>query len=553
MKRLADQITRFGFANVRIIAGALALIIALDFFSAAQHAATNNPASFASGETGAPGYQPGPGAPDGSRPGGVSGPARAGQITSSITPSGSPTKGVLGYNPCSFVAGLGHIPCGVHGNKIDVVYYWKGDRSSASPYLGSTGQKGALDESDAFLRFVSYVNHFNKGGATFMGFPFNLHGYTIVPHIINAGEYPETWKGAANDIIALRPFAAESSHGGMSAYICPDLAKAGIFNPVTYNLWPGLVDQTNGWCLPQGLSWERQVELSVKYISEYLDKTPYQSPSGPLKRVYGLLYAEYDPPGSTGLSGAIPALKAKLAARGIHIAVTYSVPEGLADSASPSSQAVDAFQGHNPPVNTIIDPEGGAPITFTHAAASKAYTPDYYVWPCSGQDAVGQVRLFDPNQWSRARGLSCYDNHWNLDLTLDSTARASQWFAQYRLGAHYDGSDAANSNQDPPAMGPLVYQGMLPVLVGLTHATAGLFTEERFFEGLGLFHGYHYDGISGPTKDLQYFHLLGDQPDGSQIGDVSMVTWSNTAQTSPGAPAGAYIYSKRRYTPADSF
>jgi hypothetical protein len=199
-------------------------------------------------------------------------------------------------------------------------------------------------------------------------------------------------------------------------------------------------------------------------------------------------------------------------------------------------------------VNTIIAPDAGAPITFTHAAQANAYRPDYYVWPCSGQDAVGQVRLYDPAQWARAEGLSCYDPNWNLDLTLDNNARQTQWFKQYQ--------EIAGTKSDPPSSSPLVYQSMLPLLAGITNAGPAL-TVERFRAGMEAFrypNGHaRYHAISGPTSDPSHFWVTVGSKDASQIGDAARVKWSNAEHTSGNASTGNYLYSKERYRPGAVF
>jgi hypothetical protein len=420
-----------------------------------------------------------------------------------------------------------------------------------SPYLGPSGQKGAVDEADAFRHFVDYVNAHANGGATLMGFPFNLHGRKLSyiwkskvdnkasEKIFDAGQYPSTFGAAAQNIIDAEPFTAISSHGGLSDYICNDLYKAHIFNISTYDLgrYPGgLWKGTNGYCLPQGLAFEQQVALSVSWLTHQAKTTKYQETpaSDRINRVYGILYADYP-----GLRGSVARLKKQLIANGVNVVTEFRLPPGLTDAAQVAPDAVAHMKGHH--VNTIIAPDSGAPITFTHAAAGQ-FSPDYYVWPCSGEDAVGQVRLYDTAQWARAEGLSCYDENWNLDLTLDDNARSTQWFHQYR--------EVDDHNSDPPSSSPLVYASFLPLLAGITNAGRAL-TVERFRAGMFAFRYpngvVRYDAINGPTGDKTHFMIGLGEPDASQIGDVAYVKWSNAEHTSGNTNAGNYLYSKERY------
>jgi substrate-binding family protein len=533
-------------ANTRIVAYAIILVLLLDVMIAVRHGISSSPtgnqaAGTTGGTTGSTGTTGTTGLP-------------------TINPSGTPTAGTtsggpspnvdrtIGKKPGSYVPGLGTIPYGVTKDTIDVVYYWKGDRTMSSPYLGPTGQKGAVDEADAFQNFLAYINAHANGGATFMGFPFNLHGRKLKvgpKQVYEAGQYEETFATTAESIHNRKPFVAISSHGGLSDYVCDDLYKNKIFNIATYDLGRyttsgGLYRGTNGYCLPQGLSWEKQVEVSVSWLSDQSKTTKYASTTGPVKRIYGIVYGTYP-----GLKESVDRLKVKLHNVGIDVAATYEMPWNLSDSAKEAPSAVAKMKGKH--VNTIIMPDGGAPITFTHAAQGNNYNPDYYVWPCSGEDAVGQVRLFDAAQWTRAQGLSCYDENWGLDLTLDDNARATQWFKQYQSAA---------GQKDPPSTSPLVYQALLPVLVGITNAGREL-TVEKFRAGIEAFRYpgglTRYHAIKGPTTSSSHFMVTVGCPDESQIGDVAEVRWSATKRTSGNATAGYYVYSSQRYRPGASF
>lgn len=525
-------------ANTRIIASAILLVLAVDMVVAVRH--------------------------DGSRPVQIAGPSTPGEYpTGTSSPGSTPTAGgslapttgvgspgqTLGGSgqplvgkPGTFIPGQGTIPFGVTKDSIYVVYYWKGDRTMTSPFLGPTGQKGAVDEADAFRNFVAYVNKHANGG-TFMGFPFNLHGRKLKYDIYDAGQYPETFGSTAQQIIDKPPFVAISSHGGLSDYVCDYLYKKKIFNLATYDLGRysgGLYKGTNGYCLPQGLAWEGQVELSVSYLRKQAATTKYQTPTASEKRVYGILYADYP-----GLRESVTRLKAKLKAAGVDVRGEYRLSTSLADAGREAPNAVAYFRGKH--VNTLIAPDAGAPITFTHAAQANAYRPDYYVWPCSGQDAAGQVRLYDPAQWDRAEGLSCYDENWNLDLTLDNNARQTQWYKHYQEMA---------GQKDPPSSSPLVYHAMLPLLVGITNAGSQL-TVERFRAGMTAFRypngRTRYHAVNGPTSDPSHFWVSLGSTDASQIGDVARVSWSNTEHSAGNASTGNYLYSKERYRPGSVF
>jgi hypothetical protein len=527
-------------ANTRIIVYAIALVLMVDSVVAIRHGFS--PTSHRPSGQGQQNDGSTPGGTDGgtSPYASASGTPSAGSVPTGLLPSSGKT---LQGPPGTYIPGEGHIPFGVKNNSIYIVYYWKGDRTMTSPFLGPTGQKGAVDEADAFRNFVAYVNKYANGGATFMGFPFNLHGRKLTYDIYDAGQYPETFGSTAEQIKSKPPFVAISSHGGLSDYVCDYLYQAKIFNMSTYDLGRysgGLYKGTNGYCLPQGLAWESQMQLSVSYLSHQNKTTKYQGTVGPINRIYGILYADYP-----GLKESVAKLKAKLIAQGLKVPVVYQLPTSLTDAGREAPTAVAKFNGKH--VNTLIAPDSGAPITFTHAAAAGNYHPDYYVWPCSGEDAVGQVRLYDPGQWSRAEGLSCYDENWNLDLTLDTNARSTQWYHQYQEMA---------GKKDPPASSPLVYQAMLPMLAGITNAGRDL-TVERFRAGMQAFrypHDYfRYDAIHGPTAVTSHFWVALGRLDGSQIGDVGHVTWNSKVHSAGNASTGNYVYSKERYDPGHIF
>lgn len=434
--------------------------------------------------------------------------------------------------PGQFIPGLGTIPHGLHGNQIDIVYYWKGDQTKSSPFLQGSGQEGNVDEGEAFTNLVAYVNKHADGG-TLMGFPFDLHGRQLNGEVVEMGKDDDITRNTERIASELQPFAAISSHGSISAYACPRLAQAGIFNMSTYDLNWGLTERTNGMCLPAGLSWAAQVELSIAYLAKQARSTRYADATGPVPRRYGFLYAEYP-----GLVDSAPILIRRLKAAGVPIVAEASVDAGLTTAGHQQPLVVAKFvQAH---VNTIIAPDSGSLITFTHAAQAAGFSPDYYVWPCSGEDSTGMVRLYNAAQWTRASGLTCYDHHLNADLANDDNAEATEWYRAYQEGA--EGPD------EPPAPTSLVYQSLLPLLVGITYAGRDL-TIERFKEGLASFTPYRYDAITGRTTNPLNILLTLNAPDGSQVGDAAKVYWDPDERTPGNATPGTYKFPEnRRYS-----
>ncbi|MCA1833559.1 MAG: ABC transporter substrate-binding protein [Actinobacteria bacterium] len=443
--------------------------------------------------------------------------------------------GVGGYKPGSFVPGLGHIPKGIYGNKIRVVYYWKGDQAmESSKFLKDTGQQGNLDEYEAFLHLVQYINKHANGGATFMGFPFNLHGRTIEPVERIAGK--ESQNGAAvEDIVKTdKPFAAVSSHGSMSDFMCPPIAAAGIFNFGTYDLGgvdasghpATLAERTNGYCVPQATSFETQVEMTIHYLKWQQANVPYQSASGAVERKYGFIYSDYP-----GLRDIGERLIKRFKSAGINVVDHQEFDHNTEAQASAEPNVINRFRTNE--VNTIIAPDSGTPLTFTHAAAANAFTPDWYVWPCSGEDATGMVRLYDASEWAHASGLTCYDPEWNSDLTNDRLARSTEWYRQYQEMA---------PGQEPPAPTPLVYQSMLPMLVGLTNGGREL-TLEGFISGMKAFQPYRYSAVHGKTTNPKYMRVMVGRQD--LVDDVAKTYWDPTATpegSNAGDAKGRYVY-----------
>lgn len=421
---------------------------------------------------------------------------------------------------------------GVKGNEITVAYYWKGDRTRTSPYLAGSGFETNLDEGKAFRALIEYINRHADGGATLMGFPFDLHGKRLKPVVLEAGNSPEEYAAVARRLIEeVKPAIAVSAHGSLSAYVCPQLARAGIHNLSTFDLEPDLVGRTGGYCTPLGASWDRQAEASVNYISGRMSKSAYSGPEGSGPRKFGLVWAEYP-----GLNESARRLVSDLARAGVKIAATATVSDSLTEAQQQAGNAIARMRAAG--VNTIIFPDSGAPLSFTQAAETQQYRPDYYVWPCSGQDLTAMVRLFNANQWERAQGLSCYDTDFQTDLANDSHSAETEWYRQYR----------SVRNEDPPASTGLVYQSLLPLVVGLTNSGGDL-TVGAFREAIAEFASYRYSAVSGRTDDPKRLLLDIGSADRSLIGDFTEVAWSMSARAQGSSVPGAYQYpgDQKRY------
>ena len=434
---------------------------------------------------------------------------------------------------------MGPYPQGVTDDEIVLAYYWKGDRTKSSPYLAGTGAEANVDESLAFKNLVNYLNKHADGGATFMGFPFDLHGRKIKGVVLEAGQSPETYAATAESLVKeVKPFTALAAHGSLSAYICPRLAEARIFNMSTIDLDFGLAERTNGYCLPGGPSWDVQVERSIAYLTKQARTSRYQGTGTAEDRVYGVLYSEYP-----GLVRSAPVVIERMRRAGLDVAAVATLSPSLQTAQQQAPNVVAQFRGAG--VNTVVMPDAGAPLNFTHSAEAQAYKPDYYIWPCSGMDTAGMVRLFNVDQWERAAGLTCYDEEFNPDLTNDDRMRSTEWYRQYQEGA--------GRNEEPPSPTALVYAGLLPFVVGVTNAGPNL-TEANFVRGLNQFQPYRYDAIEGPTKDATNMLLTVGAADRSLMGDVTMLEWSNTARSSGGALTGAYQYpADRRWRGGQEF
>jgi hypothetical protein len=481
--------------------------------------------SIISGEAGT-GQVPGVAiSPDGAVPPGV--------IPGATTPSSAPLPGRSPGKPVI----PGALPQGVTDETIEVVYYWKGERTETSPYIGGTPAEGQnLDEGLAFRRYVEWINKHDGDGTTMMGYPINLHGRKIVlpptqpqspDGVIEAGNGSFSY-GQAAELIAeeIKPFAAISSHGSLSAYVCPRLAKAGIFNLSTYDLGGlggNLIERTGGYCVGSGLPWERQIDLTIGFLRKQMHE-PATALSNPGARVYGVIYTVYP-----GLRDVGPAMIDKLKAAGIPVAHVARLPDSLADSQTQAGNIIAQMRDQG--VNTLIMPEAGSPLNITHAAQANQYYPDYYVWPCSGTDNTGMVRLFQPAQWERAEGLTCYDREYDGDVTNTDKSRRTEWYKAYQEVA---------PGKEPPSPAPLVYAGLAQLVAGLSGAGPNL-TVETFNTGLDGIDPFRYDAIDGVTKDPRNFLLDIGSRDRAIIKDAAFVRWETTERESGGIQ-GAYAY-----------
>ncbi|WP_255978708.1 hypothetical protein, partial [Klebsiella pneumoniae] len=89
-----------------------------------------------------------------------------------------------------------------------------------------------------------------------------------------------------------------------------------IHNLSTYDLAGGLHEATGGYCLPSGMTWEQQVELSEGYLLRHQRENP--------GRVYGIVYAEYP-----GLVDSAPKMVERFRRAGINVAEVASVSASL--------------------------------------------------------------------------------------------------------------------------------------------------------------------------------------------------------------------------------
>ena len=447
-----------------------------------------------------------------------------------VTPGGPPTGGPGGT-----------IPPGVTDTEIEVIYYWT-DRTRDSPYRPDGGEAN-LDEGQAFHAFIEWINKHSGDGSRVMGYPFNLHGRKLVPKVIELSKAPEDRARVAEDIaVNHRPFATLASHGSISTYMCDRIAKGGIHNLATYDFGGSLRARTNGYCLPIGMSWELQVERTVSYLAWQQKHTRYESPTGVAEsRVYGILYAAYPKLDKSieGPGGVVERLKAA----GVNVGHVAAINPDLGISQAQVPNVVAQFRSAG--VNTVVMPDAGAPLNFTNGSQANGYSPDYYVWPCSGQDTIAMVRLFNQAQWARASGLTCYDDHFNPDLVNDDNARATEW---YRVWTEMRGTSS-----NAPSSASLVWINLLPLVAGITESGRNL-TVEGVRAGIARLPNYRYDAIAGRTDNPTSFLQTLSRPDQSPIGDVTKLFWSPTKSRPGSATQGAYVYPEaRRWREGETF
>lgn len=422
---------------------------------------------------------------------------------------------------------------GVKGDEIVVAYYWKGDRTRTSPYLAGSGVDTNLDEGQSFTTLIEYINRHADGGATLMGFPFDLHGRRLKGVVLEAGNSPEEYAAVGRRLVEeVKPAVAISAHGSLSAYVCPQLAAAGIHNLSTFDVAPGLVKRTGGYCLPLGASWERQTQVTTSYLATRMGRTPYAGPEGNGPRRFGVVWGEHP-----GLVDSAPRFVDGLRRAGVDVAETATMSADLTEAQQQAGNVVAKMRAAG--VNTMVFPEGGAPLSFTQAAEAQQFRPDYYVWPCSGQDTTAMVRLFNAAQWDRAQGLSCYDSDFQTDLANDQRTRRTEWYRQYR----------EVSGDEPPANTGLVYQALLPLVAALTNS-GGELTVGAFRGGLDDFDSYRYSGINGRTEDSRRMLLDFDEPDRSMVGDFAEIAWSSGRIAEGSSVPGSYEYpdGEKRYS-----
>jgi hypothetical protein len=396
---------------------------------------------------------------------------------------------------------------GVTDKEITVAYYWKGDRTRASPYLRGTGLDALLDESEAFRAWIDYINEHADGGGDIMGFPFDLHGRKLRGVVIEAGNSAEDNVASVTDIKAAKPFAAVAAHGSVSTYACPLLADAGIFNLWTYDLDFDLAGRSKGWCMPGGATFDDQAEVMTRYLTGRVADTKTSTGA---KRVFGVLYAEYP-----GLTKSAPAFAKQLKAAGLNVPVVRSISAELSEAQQQAMAIAPAFRAAG--VNTMIIPDAGAPISFTAAAQAIGWDPDYVVWPCSGQDAPAMVRLYTGSQWDGATGLTCYAPDFMIDLRHGGSNRSSEWHKKY----------ASTGRSEAPSTTPFIYAGLLPLVAGITGAGRDL-TPERFSEALDRFAGYRYAAATGRTSRTNHMHIALAGEAHPLVADFTVLTWESS-------------------------
>jgi hypothetical protein len=423
----------------------------------------------------------------------------------------------------------GTIPPGIDYAKqeIKVVYYWA-DSSRNSQFLPPGTPGDSVDDGKAFDALYKFVNKHAKGTAELMGTKINMGNWKIVPTIVTMNT-PEAINSETVRIAKeIKPFAAITVRGSLGTSTCPAFAAAGINTyatnlPYVYNIGKS----TNGYCVPISISLDQQIEATINYMTWH--KTQAYNPGAragtggascppaqtTCARVYGFLYSEYP-----GLKELGPEIVSRLRGAGLNIpdAAVASMKVGLSDAAQQAPGIRDKLSAAG--VNTVIMPDGGSSLAFTHGAGT--WRPDYYVWPCSGQDTTGYTRLLPPEQWDNAQGLSCYDNTFDADLTIDRDDRDTQWYKAYKEMA---------PNSEAPSSSYLVYAALQPLVEAVSRLGSRDFTEENYRAALNEFDSYRYDGIKGRTgAGDNILLLMGKGVDNSLWGDVARVAWSPAAE-----------------------
>src|SRR5581483_11630387 len=237
------------------------------------------------------------------------------------------------------------------------------------------------------------------GGGSVLGRPFNLHGPKIALTIVDSGgDNPEANRAAAEKLLKeVRPFAALSDAKQETKRICPILASAKVFNIGVWDASFDLTERTNNFCSSM-VSFRESAEASKNYIAQRMDKTQYTRAGAPAKRRYGIVYSEY-----SDLAASGPKIVKQFKDAGLDVAASAAVSGDFETGTQQGANVVAQFR--NAGVNTVVSPESLALVGFTHAAKSQAYFPEYYIWP-GAQDAAAVARLYEPQQWAGAIGLT---------------------------------------------------------------------------------------------------------------------------------------------------
>ena len=436
----------------------------------------------------------------------------------------------------------GTIPPGINYAKqeITVVMYWKED-SQSSTYLPPGVSGETVDDGKAFDAMVKFINKHAKGDANYMGEKIGMGNWKIVPKVVAMNNADQINTGTTRIVSEIKPFTAVTARGSLSTSVCPALAGAGIHNYATLHPYVNNIQTIyKGYCVPSGLSWDQQVEATVNYM-KWHKTTKFTAVGRPNQtdncaagcdRVYGFLYSDYP-----GLKDQAPKVAAQL---GIPADRIVSLPVGLSDaSRGPSQDALTKFKDAG--VNTVIMPDGGSPLAFTVGAASpNNWKPDYYVWPCSGQDTTGYTRLLPPTQWDNASGLTCYDDTFDPELTIDTDDRNGEWYKAFK---------DSYPNDEAPSSAHLVYAALQPLVTGVSRLGTRDFTLENFRAALKEFQPYRYNGNSGKTGAGDNLLLvLGNGADNSLWGDLARVDFDAAKGQNP------YTYLDNfRYKSSQSF